>query len=30
MYYLTEKYNPKDEFRAIPGEFNEIWDTKNK
>jgi len=30
MYYLTEKYNPEDEFRAIPGEFNEMWDTKNK
>ena len=30
MYYLTEKYNPKDEFRAIPGEFNEIWQAKNK
>lgn len=30
MYYLTEKYNPSDEFRAIPGEFNEIWQTKNK
>ena len=30
MYYLTEKYNPKDEFRAKIGEFNEIWETKNK
>ena len=30
MYYLTEKYNPEDEFRAIPGEFNEVWQTKNK
>ena len=30
MYYLTEKYNPEDEFRAIPGEFNEIWQTENK
>ena len=30
MYYLTEKYNPKDEFRANPGEFNEIWQTENK
>jgi len=30
MYYLTEKYNPNDEFRAIPGEFNEVWQTENK
>jgi dTDP-4-dehydrorhamnose 3,5-epimerase len=30
MYYLTEKYNPKDEFRAVPGDFNEIWQTENK
>ena len=30
MYYLTEKYNPKDEFRAKIGEFNEIWEVENK
>ena len=30
LYYLTEKYNPKDEFRASPGEFNEIWQTESK
>ena len=30
MYYLTEKYNPKDEFRAKIGEFNEIWEAENK
>ena len=30
LYYLTEKYDPKDEFRAIPGEFNESWQTENK
>lgn len=30
MYYLTEKYNPKDEFRANPGQFGEIWETENK
>ena len=29
MYYLTEKYNPKDELRAKVGEFNEIWQTEN-
>ena len=30
MYYLTEKYNPKDEFRAKLGDFNEIWHVENK
>ena len=30
MYYLTEKYNPKDEFRAKIGEFNEIWESEIK
>jgi dTDP-4-dehydrorhamnose 3,5-epimerase len=30
MYYLTEKYNPEDEIRAAPGEFNEIWQIENK
>ena len=30
LYYLTEKYNPNDEFRAIPGEFNEIWRAEDK
>jgi len=30
MYYLTEKYNPEDEFRAKLGDFNEIWKTKDK
>ena len=30
MYYLTEKYNPQDELRAVPGQFNEIWDVENK
>ena len=30
MYYLTEKYNPKDEFRAIPGHFGEVWEIENK
>ena len=30
MYYLTEKYNPNDEFRAAPGEFKEIWQAENK
>ena len=30
IYYLTEKYNPEDEFRAKPGSFGEIWHVKNK
>jgi len=30
MYYLTEKYNPEDELRAVPGEFGEVWDAENK
>ena len=30
LYYLTEKYNPKDEFRAKPGEFGEKWQVENK
>ena len=30
MYYLTEKYNPEDELRAVPGQFGEVWDTENK
>lgn len=30
MYYLTEKYNPNDEYRAAVGSFDEIWSTENK
>ena len=30
MYYLTEKYNPEDEFRAKPGDFGDIWKAENK
>jgi dTDP-4-dehydrorhamnose 3,5-epimerase len=30
MYYLTEKYNPEDEFRASVGSFGETWNTENK
>jgi len=30
MYYLTEKYNPDDEFRAEVGSFGEKWNTENK
>ena len=30
MYYLTEKYNPQDEFRAKVGDFGENWKTENK
>jgi dTDP-4-dehydrorhamnose 3,5-epimerase-like enzyme len=30
MYYLTEKYNPDDEFRAKVGDFGETWNPENK
>jgi len=30
LYYLTEKYDPNDEYRATPGDFGEDWDTVNK
>ena len=30
LYYLTEKYNPNDEFRVPVGYFGEEWVTENK
>jgi dTDP-4-dehydrorhamnose 3,5-epimerase-like enzyme len=30
LYYLTEKYDTNDEFRAKIGDFNEQWETENK
>tara|TARA_R100000734_G_C3289899_1_gene81890 strand:- start:240 stop:653 length:414 start_codon:yes stop_codon:yes gene_type:complete len=30
LYYLTEKYNPKDEIKVKPGYFGEDWRTENK
>ena len=30
IYYLTEKFNPGDEFRAKPGSFGEKWHVENK
>jgi dTDP-4-dehydrorhamnose 3,5-epimerase-like enzyme len=30
LYYLTEKYDPNDEFRMFVGDFNEEWETPNK
>ena len=30
LYYLTEKYDPHDEHRALPGDFGEDWTTENK
>ena len=30
LYYLTEKYNPEDEFRAEVGSFGETWNAENK
>ena len=30
LYYLTEKYNPSDEIRCNPGDFEEEWETENR
>jgi len=30
LYYLTEKYDPKDEWKCPVGAFNENWETENK
>ena len=30
LYYLSEKYNPKDEIRAKVGDFGEEWGAENK
>ena len=30
LYYLTEKYNPKDEWKCAVGAFNEKWETENR
>ena len=30
LYYLTEKYNPGDEFRVPVGHFGEEWTAENK
>jgi dTDP-4-dehydrorhamnose 3,5-epimerase-like enzyme len=30
LYYLTRKYDPKDEYRAQPGVFGEDWGVENK
>tara|TARA_R110000851_G_scaffold54271_2_gene128231 strand:- start:3578 stop:3991 length:414 start_codon:yes stop_codon:yes gene_type:complete len=30
LYYLTEKYNPKDEWKVPAGNFGEIWETEDK
>jgi len=30
LYYLTEKYDVSDEFRAEPGDFGETWEIENK
>lgn len=27
LYYLTEKYDPNDEWKRLPGAFNENWNT---
>ena len=30
LYYLTEKYNTDDEWKAKPGDFGETWNIENK
>jgi len=30
MYYLTEKYDPTDEYKVKVGHFGENWETENK
>jgi dTDP-4-dehydrorhamnose 3,5-epimerase len=30
MYYVTEKYNPDDEYRLEVGAFGEDWNIQNK
>ena len=30
LYYLSEKYNPDDEWKVLPGHFGESWETENK
>ena len=30
LYYLSEKYDPSDEFKAKVGDFGEEWETENK
>ena len=30
LYYLTEKYDPKDEWKILPGHFGEKWETESK
>ena len=27
LYYLTERYDPSDEWKAPPGHFGESWET---
>jgi hypothetical protein len=30
LYYLTEKYDPADEEKVLPGFFGENWSTISK
>jgi len=30
LYYLSEQYDPHDEYRIPTGSFNENWNTANK
>jgi dTDP-4-dehydrorhamnose 3,5-epimerase-like enzyme len=30
LYYLSEKYDTNDEWKVLPGHFDETWETINK
>jgi|TARA_R110000824_G_scaffold49483_8_gene138792 dTDP-4-dehydrorhamnose 3,5-epimerase len=30
LYHLTEKYDPSDEWKVLPGHFGEDWETESK
>lgn len=30
LYFLSEKYDPKDEWKVAPGHFGESWETVSK
>ena len=30
LYFLSEKYDPEDEWKVLPGHFGESWETVSK
>jgi|TARA_R110000824_G_scaffold43928_6_gene128214 dTDP-4-dehydrorhamnose 3,5-epimerase len=30
LYYLSEEYDPEDEWKVLPGHFGESWETDSK